>query len=230
MGNLTIEQYEAIYSESGREVDDGLASGIGSTGKFVMLAAAVVTPTASTPGPTQGSGLGSPDLSSFSSGLMDGFNAGFDNTVDFFLSLKTSSGWRDAGFGLMQMAILASNTPAGMINRNEISRSVYNYVQNIPNMSSYEMGFDIGYGAEKTLEMAVLKGVYSSSGVGIGNVRILSNTTPIGTTLFKTGKNFRIDIDTKNGLHYHRRGPGGIKRHRPWEVKPGDKGDIRKRF
>ena len=42
----------------------------------------------------------------------------------------------------------------------------------------------------------------------MGGLRVLSNTTLRGTTLFKTGKNFRIDLDFKNGLHYHRRGPG----------------------
>ena len=59
---------------------------------------------------------------------------------------------------------------------------------------------------------------------------ILTNTTKNGTTLLKTSKNFRIDLDTKNALHYHRRGPGGIARHRPWQVKPGDKGNFWKRF
>ena len=34
----------------------------------------------------------------------------------------------------------------------------------------------------------------------------------------------------ENGLHYHRRGPGGIGRHRPWQVKAGDQGDFWKRF
>jgi hypothetical protein len=56
-----------------------------------------------------------------------------------------------------------------------------------------------------------------------------------GFTLFqwKKGKDFRIDFDMKNFLHYHRRGkdpfgvtkPGqGIGRHRPWETKSTDKG------
>lgn len=48
----------------------------------------------------------------------------------------------------------------------------------------------------------------------------------------KDGKSFRVDFDTKNWLHYHRRVkapdgttvPGqGISRHRPWEGKGTDK-------
>ena len=66
--------------------------------------------------------------------------------------------------------------------------------------------------------------------VGMGSIRMLSNTSFRGTTLFKTGRNFRIDLDIRNAIHYHRRGPGGIGRHRPWQVKPGDKGDFWKRF
>ncbi len=54
-----------------------------------------------------------------------------------------------------------------------------------------------------------------------------------GFTVFqwKNGKDFRVDLDLKNGLHYHRRRldpfgitkPGqGIGRHRPWQSKSTD--------
>ena len=51
-------------------------------------------------------------------------------------------------------------------------------------------------------------------------------------TLFQLGrgKNFRIDFDWRNAIHYHRRAAGGIGRHRPWQVKPGDLGNFWKRF
>ncbi|PZX53527.1 hypothetical protein LV84_03251 [Algoriphagus ratkowskyi] len=95
---------------------------------------------------------------------------------------------------------------------------------------TYQIGYDFGYGSEKALEIAVTRGVYTGSGVGIGSLRMLSNTSMRGTTLFKAGKNFRIDLDMRNGLHYQRRGPGGIGRHRQWQVKPGDQGVFGKDF
>ena len=67
-------------------------------------------------------------------------------------------------------------------------------------------------------------------GAARSGIKVFTNASRRGITLMKTGKNFRIDVDWKNGLHYHRRGPGGIGRHRPWQVKPGDKGNFWKRF
>ncbi|WP_435899560.1 RHS repeat-associated core domain-containing protein [Schleiferia thermophila] len=167
----------------------------------------------------------------FGSGFVDGFGAGIGSTVDFFASLGTTQGWKDLGQGILDMAMLGCQTcPQGMMMRAQMADRIINYMQNIPNMSAYEMGYDLGFGTEKALEIAVTRGVYTGSGVGIGSVRMLSNTSLRGTTLFKTGKNFRIDLDLRNGLHYHRRGPGGIGRHRPWQVKPGDQGDFWKRF
>lgn len=105
-----------------------------------------------------------------------------------------------------------------------------NYIQNVPNMSTYEMGYDLGYGTEKGLELLISRQIYTGAGIGVGDIRFFSNTTLRGTTLFKTGKNFRFDLDLQNKLQYHRRGPGGIGRHRPWQVKPGDKGNFWNRF
>jgi len=111
--------------------------------------------------------------------------------------------------------------------------TIINYVDNIPNMSWYEMGYDAGFGVEKVLEFGLTRNVSTGVGFGMGGLRVLSNTTLRGTTLFKTGKNFRIDLDFKNGLHYHRRGsklpngntrPGqGIGRHRPWDTSIHDR-------
>ncbi|PRY87638.1 RHS repeat-associated protein [Mongoliibacter ruber] len=167
----------------------------------------------------------------FGSGFVDGFGAGIGSTVDFFASLGTTQGWKYLGQGMLDMAMLGCQTcPQGMMMRAQMADGTINYIQNIPNMSAYEMGYDLGFGTEKALEIAITRGVYTGSGVGIGSVRMLSNSSMRGTTLFKTGKNFRIDLDLRNGLHYHRRGPGGIGRHRPWQVKPGDQGDFWKRF
>lgn len=167
----------------------------------------------------------------FGSGFVDGFGAGIGSTVDFFSSLGTAQGWNDLGNGMIDMAMFSCQScPQGMIMRSQMADRTINYVQNIPNMSAYEMGYDFGFGTEKAAEALITRGVYTGSGVGLGSVRVLSNTSLRGTTLLKTGKNFRIDLDVRNGLHYHRRGPGGIGRHRPWEVKPGDQGNFWKRF
>ena len=66
------------------------------------------------------------------------------------------------------------------------------------------------------------------------NHKFFTNKSGNQTTIYqyKNGKNFRIDFDKQNGLHYHRRGvdingttnPGqGIGRHRPWQKKSTDK-------
>jgi hypothetical protein len=173
----------------------------------------------------------SESMEGFGSGIVDGFGAGIGSTVDFFTSLGTKQGWKDLVQGMLDMAMFVDQTDLqGIMMRGQMIDRTINYMQNIPNMSAYEMGYDLGFGTEKALEIAVTRGVYTGSGVGIGSVRMLSNTSLRGTTLFKTGKNFRIDLDLRNGLHYHRRGPGGIGRHRPWQVKPGDQGDFWKRF
>ena len=51
----------------------------------------------------------------------------------------------------------------GAIMKDQLAYSVVNYVENIPNMSAYEMGYDLGFGSEKLLETAVL-----TRGVGFG--------------------------------------------------------------
>ena len=77
-------------------------------------------------------------------------------------------------------------------------------------------------------------GFIASAKLGGWRNNILTNTTTKGTTLLKTSnKNFRVDLDIKHGIHYHRRGmklPNGatksgqgISRHIPWERKSSDK-------
>ena len=64
-------------------------------------------------------------------------------------------------------------------------------------------------------------------------LRAIVNIAQRGTTLYKfrNGKNFRVDLDNRNWLHYHRRvvGPNGktipgqgIGRHRPWQTSSFD--------
>jgi len=167
----------------------------------------------------------------FQRGFDAGFLGGIKSTGNFFLSLRTEQGWKDVGMGIYNTAMISCQAcPQGIPLRLDLENAIINYVDNIPNMSWYEMGYDAGFGVEKVLEFGLTRNVSTGVGFGMGGLRVLSNTTLRGTTLFKTGKNFRIDLDFKNGLHYHRRGPGGIGRHRPWQVKPGDEGNFWKRF
>lgn len=144
--------------------------------------------------------------------------------------MTTTQGWSGLGQWFVNMMQMTAPNAQGTFMRANMGMAVENYIEGIPDMTLGEMAYDLGYGTEKVGEAAALRNISTGGGVGIGNVRILSNTTLRGTTLFKTGKNFRIDVDVRNGLHYHRRGPGGIGRHRPWQTKPGDNGSFRKRF
>lgn len=147
------------------------------------------------------------------------------------MGLGTTEGWESLGNGMVDFANLACATcPVGVMMRVQMTNQTVSYIQNIPKMSLYEFGYDFGYGSEKALEVAITRNIYTGAGIGLGKLRLLSNTTLTSTTLFKYGRNFRIDFDFRNFLHYHRRGPGGIGRHRPWQVKSGDKGNFWKRF
>lgn len=105
------------------------------------------------------------------------------------------------------------------------------------NMTLYDWSYAIGYSTpDITLGFVggyALSSLRFANGIKVGNVRLLTNfNNKLEGTLLQIGrgKNFRIDFDWRNGLHYHRRGPGGIGRHRPWQVKPGDQGNFWKRF
>ncbi|MCC5922071.1 MAG: hypothetical protein JJU23_15450, partial [Cyclobacteriaceae bacterium] len=100
----------------------------------------------------------------FGSGFADGFGAGIGSTVDFFKSLGTTQGWKDLGQGMLDMAMLSCQTcPEGMMMRAQMADRTINYIQNIPNMSAYEMGYDLGFGTEKLAEAVLI-----SKGAGFG--------------------------------------------------------------
>jgi RHS repeat-associated protein len=109
----------------------------------------------------------------FGSGFADGFGAGVGSTVDFFKSLGTAEGWQALGQGVVDFANLGCTTcPQGIIMRAQMADATANYVQNIPNMSSYQIGYDLGFGSEKALEIAITRRVMplSKSFLGVRNV------------------------------------------------------------
>jgi RHS repeat-associated protein len=171
-------------------------------------------------------------VSGMPAGIAFGLGAlgGIQESGSFLASLTTTEGWSNIGQGFVNTFQMTSPDIQGVIMRANIVSTAVNYLEEVPKMTIGEMAYDLGYASEKVAEVAALRNISTGAGVGIGNVRILSNTTLRGTTLFKIGKNFRIDVDVRNGLHYHRRGPGGIGRHRPWQTKPGDNGSFKKRF
>jgi hypothetical protein len=88
----------------------------------------------------------------FDLGLKMGVQKGVDNTVDFFKSLGTAKGWEDLGQGVVDMAHITQGTPRGMVLKYIMLHQVSTYVQNIPNMTAFEYGYDLGYASEKVAE------------------------------------------------------------------------------
>lgn len=66
--------------------------------------------------------------------------------------------------GFENMAYMGSVVPSveGLMLRAQMAESVNNYITNVPNMSASEIGYDIGFGLEKTGE-----GILLSKGAGL---------------------------------------------------------------
>jgi len=93
----------------------------------------------------------------FFTGVADGFSGGVSSTASFLGSLSSKEGWQAVGRGMMNMAMMANTmSPQGAVLRGQMAQSATNYVANIPNMSAYEVGYDIGFGAEKITETVLL--------------------------------------------------------------------------
>ncbi|WP_264536252.1 RHS repeat-associated core domain-containing protein [Flavobacterium sp. N1736] len=94
----------------------------------------------------------------FGKGFVSGFSGGVSNTVDFFKSLGTAEGWYSLGEGFVDIAnISCSYCPQGAYMRSQIVDASTDYIQNVPNMSAYEIGYDLGFGIEKGLEIAITR-------------------------------------------------------------------------
>ncbi|HXT83264.1 MAG TPA: hypothetical protein VN704_02865, partial [Verrucomicrobiae bacterium] len=64
-------------------------------------------------------------------------------------------GWQDLGNGLLTIGEIALNDVHGIEYRDALGYSMYNYVQNIPNMNAYGIGHDVGFLSEKAAEIAL---------------------------------------------------------------------------
>lgn len=96
----------------------------------------------------------------FENGFANGLAAGVDGTVSFFLSLGTSEGWQTVGDGFATIGLAACLfCPEGSQTRTHLVTAPINYIQNVPNLSAYELGFDLGYGIEKSLEFVITRRV-----------------------------------------------------------------------
>ncbi|MEN9907304.1 MAG: hypothetical protein RLZZ540_445 [Bacteroidota bacterium] len=121
---------------------------------------------------TAGGGNNSFGQGSFSNGFGDGFNAGVGGTIGFFKSLGTAEGWQAVGDGFYTIGMAACwMCPEGSDTRTQMVTAPINYMQNVPNMSAYEIGYDLGFGTEKGLELVVTRGIYSGAGFGINTVK-----------------------------------------------------------
>lgn len=153
-----------------------------------------------------------------------GFYAGLSSfTADAIQNIKTDF-WTSSYWGNKASDIFSSFY---YLNEGDLYWDLEN---TISNTNTYGFGYFSGYqsaGAATSLGFSEGVGVLGNS---FNDVSVFSNASRSGFTIFKKGKDFRIDLDVRNGLHYHRRGPGGIGRHRPWQSKPGDNGNFFKRF
>src|SRR5262249_3767970 len=87
-------------------------------------------------------------------GTGDGIVAGGASTADFVNSLGTVEGWENLCRGVATCAELVSPIPS--YTQMQFQMATTQYVQNIPNMSAYELGYDLGYGTEKLAETILL--------------------------------------------------------------------------
>lgn len=98
--------------------------------------------------------------------LLEGAKDGGKSTISFVKSLGTVEGWKNVGRGIKDLGERMSPGVNGVIKNAQTGQTIINYVSNIPNMTSDEIGHDLGYGGEKLLE-----GVVLTKGTGVvGNV------------------------------------------------------------
>ncbi len=106
------------------------------------------------------------DQPGFWSGIGDGLVGGGKSTIDFFKSLGTVQGWKDMGEGIAILGDMGNPIPS--YNKVQIGMAATQYVQNMPSMTTYEMGYDIGYGAEKLAEIWLTRRVMPVSKAAFG--------------------------------------------------------------
>ncbi len=168
----------------------------------------------------------------FGSGLADGFGAGVRGTGAFIRSLGSAEGWRNLGEGVVNMGLMSCLTCAdGIMMRAQMTATAVVYTRNIPNMSAYQIGYDLGFGAEKLAEAALFsKGArfgINTARFGLGGAmwrtstfgprsvffgRYHSQHVPFGTRgIFNTGMNTGIGWSNHGANHVFRAKINGRK-------------------
>ncbi|MEK6154535.1 FG-GAP-like repeat-containing protein [Flavobacteriaceae bacterium 3-367] len=116
------------------------------------------------------------NISDFGRGLGGGFVAGGKSSWEFIKSMGTTQGWKDLGQGfldLAEMGSIGSVVPSarGAMLRSQLVTSIGQTIEELPNKTSYQWGYGVGYSTEKIVE-----GVLLSKGVGaITNIAKSSN-------------------------------------------------------
>ncbi|WP_417199891.1 RHS repeat domain-containing protein [Bizionia sp.] len=185
----------------------------------------------------------------FKMGFENGFGAGASSTIDFIKGLGTAEGWQDLGQGVVNFSHMMTNTPYGAMQNAQMASSIGDYMSNIPSMSAYEVGYDMGYGTEKIVEGVVLtrgvglgmnvwRGAKFMRGAG-GNINGFTISKGAGfgakprfdyhklSNSFNTRATSKMTIpkwlDGKKLPHYHRGRGNNLRYHRPWEIGPDGK-------
>ena len=122
------------------------------------------------------------------SGFWNGGWDGLKQTGQFLYGLGTfdNNAWSGLGEGLQAMA--ESSNPysiSGAVNRMQMGMAVTNYIQNVPNMSAYDIGYDIGFGAEKVGEIWLTHKVMPISKASLG-LPVLGRGTAVSASPYTT--------------------------------------------
>ncbi|UNY99767.1 FG-GAP-like repeat-containing protein [Zhouia spongiae] len=133
--------------------------------------------------PTATTGIGQADTGlrilktyvEFNIGFKRGFIAGAKSTWSFIKSLRTAQGWKNLGQGFVNFAQMGTMySPEGMLMRVEMGMAINDYVTNIPNMSVYEVSYDLGYIFEQAVET-----FFVSKGAGMAVNAVKGTATAI---------------------------------------------------
>lgn len=171
--------------------------------------------------------------------VWEGMKDGGSSTVDFAKSLGTVQGWKNVGNGIIDLAERVSpGNFNGMMKNAQTVKATANYVANIPNMTRDQLGHDLGFGLEKTVEVVVatkgaslvtktVKGAQAAelgntigtlreASQGVGNFGLGEATTKISNKLGKiwVGENATLASDGKTLVSADK-----LKQYRPPSAK-----------
>ncbi len=147
----------------------------------------------------------------FLKGVWGGIKDGVKSTGSFVKSLGTAEGWQKVGNGIVEAQPITNIIHAikgedGMFS--SAAKGAVNYVSDLPNKSSEQIGHDVGFGLEKVAEAVALT-------KGAGAVKGALTTT----TLYRAGSAAEVADVAANGV---RTQAGGYETGKLFATSAGD--------